>query len=629
MLHSPPPNDPARSASTQDGTYPRPQSLRLHWTDLSGEWHFEHDDDDAGQREGWFQGTADFSRRITVPYPPESELSGIHDTGFHPVVWYKRTITPDDITTSGRKNADDRLLLHFGAVDYRATVWIDGKLAGVHEGGQTPFSFDIGGYADTQKPLTLVVRAEDDPLDVSQPRGKQDWLEQPHVIWYHRTTGIWQPVWLESVPALSVKSFTWQSDVPSGNVQLGVELSGRPSSRLEVRVELSHEARSLAVQQVSTTEPRLSITSSIPGQNNGQAYESLLWSPEHPRLLDARIQLIDEGGRMIDEVWSYLGLRSVGTAGGHFLLNDRPYYVRSVLEQGYWPESHLAAPNADAIREEVQLIKNLGFNAARIHEKVEDPRFLYWADRLGLLIWGEMGSTFEFSATAVERVTREWTDVVARDRSHPSIVTWVPLNESWGVQHISHDPAQLHFAQALYHLTKALDPSRPVVSNDGWEHADSDLITIHDYATDGDALRSTYRDAATVHSLVDGVGPVGRRMVLLAHAKRDQPVMVTEFGGVTYAPDSEIDTWGYSTAASADEFAERVRALFSALQASPVLAGFCYTQLTDTLQEANGLTDQNRRPKLPLETIRSIVLGDGVTDQSHQRLRHSDPPPVG
>ena len=618
-------------ASLQDGTHPRPQALRPRWTDLGGRWGFAQDDENVGLRETWSTLTTPFDREITVPFPPESELSGIGDTTFHPFVWYRRVITPAEIMASGKTRSDDRVLLHFGAVDYRATVWIDGNFVGEHEGGQTPFTFDISEHAVSGKPLTLVLRAEDDPHDVSQPRGKQDWLEEPHVIWYHRTTGIWQTVWLESVASTHLADIAWRSDIHAGTVQLDVELSRRPVTPVRVRVTLSYGDSHLATQEVSTSDPRSRIICTIPHQLNGQAFENLLWSPENPRLLDARVELLDASGDVTDELFSYVGLRSVGTAGGHFLLNDRPFYVRSVLEQAYWPQSHLAAPDMAALRAEVQLIKDLGFNAARLHEKVEDPRFLFWADRLGLLIWGEMGSTFEYSTTAVERVTREWMDVVRRDRSHPCIVTWVPLNESWGVQHIAHDRAQLHFAQALYHLTKALDPTRPVISNDGWEHAESDIITIHDYATNGEQLGAAYRDAATVATIVEGVGPVGRRMMLLPAGPSGQPVMVTEFGGVTYAPHSDIETWGYSTAASLEDFAERVRDLFVALQKSPVLAGFCYTQLTDTLQEANGLTDQHRRPKLPVELIREIVLGTGVRESSLQRLRspeQSSPAPV-
>lgn len=598
------------TASAQDGTYPRPQLVRRRWTDLGGEWDFGYDDDDAGEKDEWFSAGSPFPLTITVPFPPESVLSGVNDTGFHPVVWYRRTISQLDIDDSGRSGDADRLLLHFGAVDYRATVWINGTLVGSHEGGQSPFSFDITGHARTGSELSLVVRAEDDPHDVAQPRGKQDWLEEPHVIWYHRTTGIWQPVWLESVPAASIEAVAWEPDVVTGCARLELELSPQRISEMTVRVDLSFEGHPLGTCTTTATQPRVVLDCVIGRQANGQAYESLLWSPEHPRLIDAKVTLLVGDGAVLDEVWSYFGLRSVGTAGRHFLLNDRPYYVRSVLEQGYWPDSLLAAPDAAALREEVQLIKDLGFNAARLHEKVEDPRFLYWADRLGLLVWGEMGSTFEFSPTAMERVAREWASVVQRDRSHPCIVTWVPLNESWGVQQIAHSPAQRHFAQALYHLTKALDASRPVISNDGWEHVESDLFTVHDYATTHEELYAHYKDLTAFQELVTEVGPAGRRLSVLPDLPRTEPVMVSEFGGILYAPNSPIETWGYSTADSDEDFAQRLQALFSALHASPFLSGFCYTQLTDTLQEANGLTDENRKPKLPVAEIRKIVMGN-------------------
>ncbi|TFD23161.1 glycoside hydrolase family 2 protein [Cryobacterium lyxosi] len=597
-------------ASTQSGEYPRPQLVRQQWRSLCGEWSFDHDDADAGLDLKWFSTEHLLSRTITVPFPPESALSGIADTRYHPIIWYRRTMTREDIRSSGRTCTDDRVFLHFGAVDYYATVWINGHLVGTHEGGQTPFSFDITGHVAEGTDFTLVVRAQDDPHDVSQPRGKQDWQEEPHSIWYHRTSGIWQTVWLESVPAISISALTWEPNVPSGSAQLDLKMFQRTRETVTVRVDLSIAGHHLSTHQVSTAEPRVRLTCDLANQANGQAYQSLLWSPEHPRLIDARVSLLNAAGDVLDEVWSYLGLRSTRAERGHFLLNDRPYYIRSVLEQGYWPESFLAAPDAKALQTEVQLIKDLGFNAARLHEKVEDPRFLYWADRLGLLIWAEMGSAFEFSATSVERVTREWLSVIERDRSHPCIVTWVPLNESWGVQHVAHNRAQLHFVQALYHLTKALDGSRPVISNDGWEHAESDLLTIHDYASTGEALISHYEDAQSIQTMVDGLGPAGRRLILLpAGEQQNQTVIVSEFGGVTYAPDSPIKTWGYSTVESAEDYAHRLRELFSALHQSPVLAGFCYTQLTDTLQEANGLTDENRIPKLPIAEIREIVMG--------------------
>ncbi|MRG60052.1 glycoside hydrolase family 2 [Agromyces sp. CFH 90414] len=602
-------------ASEQDGTYPRPQLMRRSWADLGGEWEFAFDDDDAGVASGWHLGTTRFADRIVVPFPAESPASGIGDTSFHRVVWYRRVVGPDDVRAAGLGAAAPVLVLHFGAVDYRASVWANGRFLGEHEGGQTPFSFELDGDL-LDGAFTLVVRAEDDPADVSQPRGKQDWLEEPHVIWYHRTTGIWQPVWLEAAPPSPerVTRVNWTPDLPGAAVTLQLRLGARPTRPLWLEIEIDHDGTELASLRTRLSEPEHRIVVSLPLQSNGQGYERLLWSPEHPTLLDARLRLVDDEGTVVDDVASYLGLRSVGHHGGRFLLNDRPYLLRSVLEQGYWPESHLAAPSAEALRREAQLIKDLGFNAVRLHEKAEDPRLLFWTDRLGLLVWGEIGSAFEFSPRAIERTVREWTEIVARDAAHPSIVTWVPVNESWGVQHVSHDPAQRHFVQALFHLTKALDPSRLVVSNDGWEHGESDLLTIHDYASSGAALRDTYADAAAIGGLLDGVGPAGRRLAAGssdASALRGKPVMVTEFGGITYAPGSDLETWGYSVATSAEAFERHLDELVSAVRDSPALAGFCYTQLTDTRQEANGLVDEHRVPKLPVETIRAIVTGDG------------------
>jgi beta-galactosidase/beta-glucuronidase len=603
------------AATRLDGSYPRPALVRSAWVDLCGPWAFTFDDDAVGVAEGWYRFPAPFVSTIVVPFPPEAPASTVAATGLHPVVWYRRTITRSDLAGAGLGVERDRLLLHFGAVDYRADVWLDGQYVGRHEGGHTPFTFDVthvvagdGGDADS---WALVVRAEDDPSDVAQPRGKQDWQAEPHGIWYVRTTGIWQPVWMEAVPHTSVTDIAWVTDVPGGTVAMSLELSERPRDEVTVTVQLRIGDERLADLRFTSAEPRSRIIISLPGQANGQAYEALLWSPEHPRLIDACVTVTAADGS-VDEVLTYFGLRSVAWSHGHFMLNDRPYYVRAVLDQGYWPETHLAAPSADALREEVRLIKDLGFNTVRVHQKVEDPRFLYWADRLGLLVWAEGASAYEFSGTAVERMTREWLDVLRRDVSHPSIAVWVPLNESWGVQHIQHDSRQLDHARSLYHLTKSIDPTRPVITNDGWEHADSDIWTVHDYGTSGAELAANYVDAATVRDMLARIGPLGRRMRLLDLPDRGQPVIVSEFGGVSFAPTYAGDTWGYVTVS------ELVRELFAALQRSPVLAGFCYTQLTDTFQEANGLTDPFRNPKLPVETIRGIVLGEGV-DASRQR----------
>lgn len=604
-----------RRATSQDGTYPRPQLVREHWTDLSGRWEFQTDDTDVGRADGWHTAES-LTGTITVPFPPESPASGVGDTGFHPVLWYRRDITEDELLGAGLGPGRPTLLLHLGAVDHAADVWLNGVHLGSHVGGSTPFTLDATHAVDRSRPTqALVVRSQDDPLDVEQHRGKQDWFLEPHVIWYHRTSGIWQPVWLEAVPALAVSRLSWTPDLVAATVDVEVELSHRPAAPVRLRVVLDHDGTVLADQTVLVDGPRCRTRVTLGRQLNGQHYEDLLWSPERPTLVDARVELLGthdlepaEIGPH-DVVTSYLGLRSAAVGGGSFLLNDRPYYVRSVLNQGFWPESHLAAPSAGALRDEVRLIKELGFNATRVHQKIEDPRFLYWADRLGLLVWAEAPSAYQFSSTAVGRMVREWTEVIARDVSHPCIVTWVPINESWGVQHLAHDPAMRHYVQSLWHLTKSLDPSRPVVSNDGWELPDSDIWSVHDYDGSPERLADRYRDQGALDELMAGVGPAGRRMRLTDEADRGQPVMLTEFGGITYAPGEEAETWGYSRATSSQDLAERLRALMAAVHAAS-LAGFCYTQLADTLQEANGLVGADRRPKVPAEQLRAIMSGE-------------------
>ncbi|NQW92257.1 glycoside hydrolase family 2 [Curtobacterium sp. VKM Ac-2861] len=598
-------------ASRQDGTYPRPQMLRTAWADLDGTWSFRNDGDDTA----WSTGFPD-ARDIVVPFPPESVASGIDEPGFHQVVWYSRAITRADLEAAGHGTAAPRLVLHFGAVDYRARVWIDGQFVGEHEGGHTPFSFDVTDALATDPDAvhTLVVRAEDDPHDLTQPRGKQDWHEDPHAIWYRRTTGIWQTVWLEAVPTASIEYLRW-TNVDHATVRLTVRIAGGRTGGERLRVVARWDERD---EHLATVEATLGDTSDefdvvvpIARQTNGQAEDELHWTPDAPRLVDATVSLLARTGTTpIDSVASYFGLRTVGVDGGTFLLNGHSYDVRSVLNQGYWPDSHIAAPSRGALRREVELIKELGFNAARNHQKIEDPRFLYWADRLGILVWGEAPGAYAFSPRAVQRLMREWMDAVERDASHPSIVTWVPANESWGVQHISTDPAQQAYARSLADVTRAIDPTRPVISNDGWEHTNSDIVTIHDYEGAGDALARTYADDAARTALFTHFGPSDRWVLVGGAQDLGQPVMLTEFGGVNYQPGAQReDGWGYTSATDGDDWVTRITALYDAIRASSFLAGSCYTQLTDTMQETNGLLNADRSPKVPIEQIRRAVTG--------------------
>jgi beta-galactosidase/beta-glucuronidase len=586
------------------GLHPRPTLRRERHESLDGEWGFAYDDGDVGRAESWFRDAARFTRGITVPFAPESPASSVGETGFHPVVWYRREFGSAELESAGLGRQGDHVVLHFGAVDHSADVWVDGTHVTHHEGGQTAFAVDIT-HALVGDAHTIVVRAADDPHDVAVPRGKQDWQAEPHSIWYHRTTGIWRTVWLEAVPSCSVSHLAWTPEISRGSVRLELELECRPSEPLTVTIELALGEQRLARLSVETDSHTLRVDVPVAMLRNGQGEQDLLWTPEHPRLVDAVVELSTG-----DRVESYLGLRSVRAEDGTLLLNERPFVMRSVLQQGYWPQSHYTPPSVEAMREEVELILDLGFNSVRIHQKVEDPRFLYWCDVLGLAVWAEASAAYEFSPRAVELYSAEWARIVRAQQSHPSIMVWVPFNESWGIQHVALEPAQAAYSRALAELTRALDPSRPVIANDGWEHTGSDLTTLHDYEGDGDVLRARYETAESIAAMLAGRGPHGRRMAVNGVPELTVPVMVTEFGGVRYEKGvAHSNGWGYSVATDEASYEDRLTAVVGAIRSSAHVVGFCYTQLTDTAQEVNGLCDAQRVPKLPIETIRRIISG--------------------
>jgi beta-galactosidase/beta-glucuronidase len=573
---------------------------------LDGEWDFAYDDADRGLTERWAErGDAAFPLRIMVPFVPESRASGIGDRGFHSIVWYRRNIHSDAFP-DGRRH-----VLHFGAVDYSATVWIDGRMVATHVGGQVAFSVDVTDSLERDREIhSVVVRARDDVDDPEIPRGKQDWQLDPHAIWYHRSTGIWRSVWIESVAAQHVASIEWTADVPAASVTATVQLALSPTVPTEVDIRLTFGGETLAQLTVTPLATRSQVTIELPALRNAQSRDAYLWSPEHPHLIDAAVVVRQDGGS-VDELASYFGIRSTAVGSGAFRLNGVPYFVRSVLEQGWWDESHLTAPSPEHYRAEIEAIRELGFNAARIHQKTEDPRMLYWADRLGLLVWVESAAAYAFSPRAARLLITEWQEIVTQYRNHPSVVTWVPINESWGVQDVAVSRPQREFVQALASLTRALDPSRPVVSNDGWEHVDSDLMTLHDYTADPELIRRRYADPASVAVVLRGEGPQLRRPALSERQLERfdvglAPLMITEFGGISFAG---TDNWGYSTVTSDADLADALGGLFAAVLSSPVIAGFCYTQFTDTLQESNGLRRSDRTPKLPVETLRGMIMG--------------------
>jgi beta-galactosidase/beta-glucuronidase len=593
---------PRRNDVATGGTrgYPRPQLVRERWESLNGRWDFAID-----EKARWTSPSqVKFDRTIVVPFAPETTASGVEETGFYEVVWYRRTFTPPALAES------ERLILHFGAVDYEATAWVNDQLAATHEGGYTPFAADITDHLDGRGEQTIVVRAHDDPQDLSKPRGKQDWLKDPHSIWYFRTTGIWQTVWMEVVPATRIATVRWTPNLETWSFDLAATITGPVDDRLRLRVTLRHRDTTLVEDTYSVASREVQRRIVLPDGGIDDYRNALLWWPWAPNLIDAELELIDDDDQTIDRVQSYTAMRSVAAEGERFVFNARPMTLRLVLDQGYWRDSGLTPPDDDALRKDIALVKKMGFNGVRKHQKIEDPRFLYWADRLGLLVWEEMPSPYRFSQQTIDRLTRQWLEAMQRDVSHPCVICWVPFNESWGVPDLPTVPAQREFLRSVYHLTKSFDPTRPVIGNDGWEMVTSDIVAIHDYERDPKRLRERYTNTPqNLQHLFANERPGHRQLLLDGFSPDSHPIMLTEFGGIAFHKD-KAHTWGYKRASTAKEFEQQYTDLLKAVHQSPVFGGFCYTQFTDTYQEANGLLNMDRTPKFPIERIAKATTGE-------------------
>jgi beta-galactosidase/beta-glucuronidase len=576
--------------------YPRKQFRRDQWVSLNGPWRFCFDDAEK------FHSQTDLKAwplSINVPFAPETSASGIGDTGFHQRCWYERDF---EFTPLPGK----RLLLHFGAVDYRAQTWLNDQYLGEHEGGHTPFTFDITDSLRASGQQTLCVCAADDPHDLTKPRGKQDWRLEPHSIWYPRTTGIWQTVWLEEVNEIHIERLRCSPLLERWEIGVECFIAGPRFRPMQIVLRLKRGEEVLASDryEVLHREVHRRIALSDPGIDDFR--NELLWSPERPTCLQLELELWCEGEK-IDHVHSYTALRSVSVDRGRVLLNGRPYYLRLVLDQGYWPESFMTPPDSSALKRDIELIKACGFNGVRKHQKIEDPDFLYWADQLGLLVWTELPSAYRFTHESVERLTREWLEIIDRDISHPSVMAWVPFNESWGVPDLAEKEAHQNCVQALYHLTKTLDPNRPCIGNDGWESTATDILGIHDYDDQPERMARKYSSDVSITEVLARHGPGGRVLTVDGYAHTDQPVMLTEFGGIACKPESDRSTWGYSQCATPEELHERYSRLLACVHSLDLFSGFCYTQFTDTFQEANGLFFADRRPKFPIEAIQQAT----------------------
>lgn len=584
--------------------YPRPQFVRENWKNLNGEWQFAFDDKNQGIKEKWFETSKELEMKIQVPFVYQCKLSGISSSETHEIVWYKKKFEVK------KSHTEDRVILHFGAVDYEATVYVNGQMVCEHVGGHTSFSVDVTEYL-TEGMQEVTVRVYDPLLDEEIPRGKQFWEKQPRGIWYTGSTGIWQTVWLECISEKHIEQVKFTSLFDDGKVNIRCAGAGcTEGDRLYYKISYKKEkiaegtlfwCAEILDWDVDIIRNRIFMT------NFHDAGCS--WTPETPNLFDVELIYLDENGKEMDKIQTYFGFRKIHIENGKIYLNNKPYYQRLILDQGYWPDGLMTAPSDEALKTDIELSKAMGFNGCRKHQKMEDPRFLYWADKLGYLVWGECASAPIYSAKAVERLANEWFEAVERDYNHPSIVVWVPLNESWGIPYVHQNRTQQHFSQMMYHMLHAIDPTRLVISNDGWEATETDICAVHNYMHGQKEETEKYAEFKktlfTKESMIERPSTCWS-IYANGFSNQGEPVMLTEFGGICFMPEAG-EGWGYTMVQNEADFLEDYKRVMDAVYASEGLNGFCYTQLCDVEQEKNGLLTYDRKQKCSLEKIKKIT----------------------
>ncbi|KAI1843329.1 hypothetical protein JX266_010503 [Neoarthrinium moseri] len=579
---------------------------------------------------------------INVPFAFQCPASGWGDNAAHEVLWYETPL--GDLRTQAERDAGHRVLVRFGAVDYEASIWVGGHFVGGHRGGHVPFDVDVTDAlaAAGGKETKLVLRVRDSPSDLEQPRGKQYWAPTPESIFYTPSSGIWQSVWVEVVPRARIAGSSDGTVLKSNDIESGVLktqvaiLGSRAAGQYAVEIEGSIGGVSVGKAKGNLPKDKdyvnLDLSLKVPAEklkeisaevvgaaplDNVRCWKDglALWSPDHPLLYDLKIRLYDSRGKVLDEVDTYTGMRSLDwqRGDGTFRLNNEPLFQALCLDQGYWPETGLTPPTPESLKVDVELSKKMGFNGCRKHQKVEDPIFLYWADKLGYLVWGEIANAYEFSPEYIKRFDQEWTESVKRDINHPSVVAWTPVNESWAYPSLRDNIDQRNHIRSLYWMTKSLDPTRPINDNCGWEHVQTDLSTYHDY---NDAPELAKR-CATQQTRFDEELHGGRRMFVQpipgdegTQHKAGAPIICTEFGGVNIAPAAGTDKgerdWGYTTATDPADLLKRIDALVTAVVQGGYTSGFVYTQLTDIEQEVNGLYAFDRREKIDPAEVKKI-----------------------
>lgn len=567
--------------------YPRPQQKRSDWFTLNGEWDFCFDDKNEGLLKQYYLG-AGFDKKIVVPFAYQYKLSGIGDESVHEIVWYKRNFKID--------SADKNYLLCFGGVDYICDVYVNGTHVAGHEGGYTEFCADITKYV--KKGENLLVLRVYDPEKCDIPRGKQSWKGERFGCWYVPVTGVWKSVWIECFNKDYIFERSIFTDLDEGRIYGEVHTEYELADKLEVNVFEGENLKTQAAFKFDLGRARYDLSM----KSDGDIDKFRLWSPENPYLYGI-VYKIYKGDELLDEISSRFGMRKISVENGKICLNNRPYYQKLVLDQGYFGDGGLTAASVEQIKNSIVLMKEAGFNGARKHQKIEDPYFYYYADELGFLTWLEMPSGYNFDKNEIKAFNSQIVDIVAQNAVFTSVIAYVPLNESWGVDAIVSDKRQQAFAKSLYYTLKALDPTRLVSTNDGWECvSESDVITVHDYCRSSQRYADYYTDSGKVGE----IAPAGRRIMANGNAYKGQPLIFSEYGGIAFAEDSKNGNWGYGDGAkTAEEMLERIEDLTTGLNYT-YYQGFCYTQLTDVQQEVNGLFDAEYKPKLDLKKLKKI-----------------------
>ncbi len=552
--------------------HPKPQFMRKSWVNLNGEWDFQIDFSNSGTDRKIFETEEGFDRKINVPFCPESKLSGIEFKDFMQAVWYKRKFN------ISKEQAKGRIVLHFGAVDYCAIVYINGKKVGTHKGGYVSFFFDITELV-VEGENTIIVNAQDDIHNRLVPRGKQSELYYSHSCDYTRTTGIWQTVWLEFTPKDYIESVRYTTDINTPSVTLYTKLKGEGTLSAEVYYEGQLMGSGSAFSAGDDTVLNIALK------------EKHLWELGCGRLYTVKLSFGD------DLVESYFGLRTISYRNRKFYLNGKSVFQRLVLDQGFYPEGIYTAPTDSELEADIDRAMAMGFNGARLHEKVFEERFLYHADRKGYIVWGEypnwgLDISYEDS---IYGILPEWLEEVERDINHPSIVGWCPLNETGGFNNRKQFDGVL---ELLYKATKMADPSRPCIDTSGYIHVVTDVFDLHDYEEDPEVLRSHYENLGTNGEVYDYFDTVMKRQ------KYDGklPFFISEYGGIGWSVNNT--GWGYGNVPKTrEEFLKRLKGINDVLLDNEYIFGFCYTQLTDIEQEQNGLYTYDRVPKFPPEEI--------------------------